>query len=336
MLPDVREYGSVGTSDLAALATVALALPVEPTVRRRPAVPVQQRRDDRRRRAGVRRTRPAGAGRARRRRPDRARRGREPRGVRAGGGARDAVRRRAAVCRWVRALLTGAQESGELVAARLQDPFGIRTLPQVHGALLDALAVLDDTVRRMSNSPAENPLVLPGVAGDPPRRVPGRLPRAGARRRAPRAGAVGAAGLARLALVLDPAYTGAAAFLGDGTPGASGVMLVEYVAASALGGGARAGRGAGRRADRARSRRAWRTRRSPRSRRGRRWWPPRPTARCWPANYSPRCGRYGCAGGTPLCRRRAGSCPDERRRPRPHRRLAVAGTLLPGLADSLG
>jgi histidine ammonia-lyase len=35
-------------------------------------------------------------------------------------------------------------------------------------------------------------------------------------------------------MLVDPATTGLPAFLGDGTPGASGVMMLEYLAASAL------------------------------------------------------------------------------------------------------
>ena len=40
--------------------------------------------------------------------------------------------------------------------------------------------------------------------------------------------------LSRLTMLADPAYTGLHPFLGDGTPAASGVMIVEYSAASAL------------------------------------------------------------------------------------------------------
>jgi histidine ammonia-lyase len=41
--------------------------------------------------------------------------------------------------------------------------------------------------------------------------------------------------LRRIAMLLDPALTGVPAFLGDGTPGASGAMGLEYAAGSALG-----------------------------------------------------------------------------------------------------
>jgi len=40
--------------------------------------------------------------------------------------------------------------------------------------------------------------------------------------------------LARLTMLAEPAYTGQHPFLGDGTPAASGVMILEYSAASAL------------------------------------------------------------------------------------------------------
>src|SRR2546429_62840 len=67
----------------------------------------------------------------------------------------------ARVCEWIRALVADAGP-----AARIQDPFGLRALPQVHGALLDALGHAEDVVIRMANAPSENPLLLPdaGVA----------------------------------------------------------------------------------------------------------------------------------------------------------------------------
>ena len=54
---------------------------------------------------------------------------------------------------------------------------------------------------------------------------------------AARLAVAGSAGLSlrRVAMLLDPDLTGVAAFLGDGTPGASGAMGLEYAAGSALG-----------------------------------------------------------------------------------------------------
>jgi histidine ammonia-lyase len=131
----------------------------------------------------------------------------------------------------MRALIGSEASSG----LRIQDPYGLRALPQSHGVLLDALAALRDTVDAYANAPSENPVVLPdgavahhggfhasylAVAAD-----------------SVRIAAVQSAQLVlhRLTYLSEPAHTGLTPFLGDGTPGASGVMLVEYVAAAALG-----------------------------------------------------------------------------------------------------
>jgi histidine ammonia-lyase len=135
------------------------------------------------------------------------------------------------VCTWMRALVADVGPP-----ARIQDPFGLRALPQVHGALIDALGQAEDVVTRMANAPSENPLLMPdaGVAHH------------GAWHAAYLSQAMDTAvsaaaqsaqlGLARLSMLSEPAFTRLAPFLGDGTPGASGVMITEYVAADALGG----------------------------------------------------------------------------------------------------
>ena len=136
-----------------------------------------------------------------------------------------------ATCRAMRSLI-GSEASRAL---RIQDPYGLRALPQSHGVLLDALAALRSTADAYVNAPSENPVVLPdgavahhggfhasylAVASDTVRNA-----------------AVQSAQLAlhRLTYLSEPAHTSLTPFLGDGTPGASGVMVVEYVAASALG-----------------------------------------------------------------------------------------------------
>ncbi len=133
------------------------------------------------------------------------------------------------ICRWMRELTPAPA-----APARIQDPFGLRTLPQAHGAALDALDRLADTVQRLANAPAENPVVLAGGlahhGGFHAAYLGNTLDAATI--------AVAQAGqlsLARLAMLTEPAFTGLPAFLSDGTPGASGVMVLEYVAASALG-----------------------------------------------------------------------------------------------------
>ncbi len=126
--------------------------------------------------------------------------------------------------------LVGAPEP-----ARIQDPYGLRALPQAHGILLDALAALDDVIARFANAPSENPSFL----SDGSVAHHGGF-HAGYLALAADTAAIAAIqsaqlGLNRLTYVSEPNHTGLEPFLGDGTPGASGVMVVEYVAAAALG-----------------------------------------------------------------------------------------------------
>ncbi len=55
-------------------------------------------------------------------------------------------------------LLLGQPQLG-LPSRRLQDPYGLRALPQVAGAALDALADLRRVVEVEANAASENPLV---------------------------------------------------------------------------------------------------------------------------------------------------------------------------------
>jgi histidine ammonia-lyase len=139
-----------------------------------------------------------------------------------------------AVCRTIRSLVSLPPGSGDRPAARIQDPFGLRVVPQVHGALLDALTTLENVVGLMANAPSENP-VLSAEFG---------FAHHGGFHSATLAQALDAAALAaaqsgqlslaRLNMLAEPALTGLPPFLGDGMPGASGVMIVEYVVAAAL------------------------------------------------------------------------------------------------------
>ena len=240
-LPPVREGGSVGTADLAALATTALVL-------------CGERTSD----PPVRRTTPFGPGDALTFMSSNAavladaalavaeidRLARATMVVAAMGFA--AVHGNAEafspavevatpfpgsqrVCRTMRSLVGADAEP-----ARIQDPFGLRTLPQVHGALLDRLGFAEQVVVAMANAPSENPAVSArhGIAHH------------GAFHAAYLVQSLDALvlalaqsaqlSLARLTMLAEPAYTGMHPFLGDGTPAASGVMIVEYSAASAL------------------------------------------------------------------------------------------------------
>jgi histidine ammonia-lyase len=132
-------------------------------------------------------------------------------------------------CRLMRTLV-GAPEP-----ARIQDPYGLRALPQGHGILLDALSGLTSTIEAFSNAPSENPSILAdGSVAHHGGFHAGYL--ALARDTAAIAAVQsGQLSLNRLTYVSEPNHTGLEPFLADGTPGASGVMVVEYVAAAALG-----------------------------------------------------------------------------------------------------
>jgi histidine ammonia-lyase len=143
------------------------------------------------------------------------------------------------VCRTILALSDPAG-AGLPAAARIQDPFAMRCLPQVNGLLLDALDRLDQVVSAHLNVAAENPVIV----SSPDDRMPPVVAHHGgfhipAVSLACDSAAIAVAQsvpllLGRLAMLVDPAATGLPAFLGDGTPGASGVMMLEYLAASAL------------------------------------------------------------------------------------------------------
>lgn len=119
-------------------------------------------------------------------------------------------------------------------AARIQDPFGLRAMPQGHGVLLEALWRAASVIEAMINAPSENPMFdeLGGVthhggfhAAYLAHAMDGLL-----------AALVQAAqlGMGRTAILASPDLTGGRPFLADDIPGASGTMGVEYVCASAL------------------------------------------------------------------------------------------------------
>jgi histidine ammonia-lyase len=122
-----------------------------------------------------------------------------------------------------------------MAAARVQDPYGLRALPQVHGPAVEALAALDRVLTVEMNAAAENPLI--NAAGE-------KVLHNGNFHGAYLAQALDSARLAlcadaslsqaRLAALVDPDRTGLRPFLANGPAGSSGVMIVEYTASSAL------------------------------------------------------------------------------------------------------
>jgi len=133
-----------------------------------------------------------------------------------------------AVTRTLRALTRDAGEP-----ARLQDPFGLRTLPQVGGALHDALSALHDVLVVELGAASENPL----VAGDAVFHHGGfHAASVALALDTMRLALVPFAelSLARLSALMEPEFTGLEPFLSGGVPGSSGLMIAEYVGADAL------------------------------------------------------------------------------------------------------
>ncbi|MEU7003804.1 aromatic amino acid ammonia-lyase [Nonomuraea sp. NPDC046570] len=117
-------------------------------------------------------------------------------------------------------------------ATRIQDPYGYRAFAQVHGAAVDARERADQVVAVDLNAATENPLIAGDLAWHNGNFHSAPIALA---LDALRAAVVPTAQLstARLATLMDPAYTGHLPFLAA-TPGESGVMILEYIAQDAL------------------------------------------------------------------------------------------------------
>ena len=115
-------------------------------------------------------------------------------------------------------------------SGKVQDAYGTRALPQVHGTMLDALDRLNHVLNIELNAGAENPLVSIEAGG---------IFHHGGWHQAPLSAAAASLNLAllgsaqlaagRLAELLDSQPP----FLAD-RPGASGLLILEYTAASAI------------------------------------------------------------------------------------------------------
>jgi histidine ammonia-lyase len=130
----------------------------------------------------------------------------------------------------MRALLDGAGRD----PARIQDSYGYRAFPQVHGPAADSLESAARVVTTELNGSSENPLVDPaghavwhngnfhaayaGLALDTVRAALFQT---------------AALSAARLGTLVEPSYTGLHAFAAD-APASSGIMILEYVAQSAV------------------------------------------------------------------------------------------------------
>jgi histidine ammonia-lyase len=119
--------------------------------------------------------------------------------------------------------------------ALIQDPYGFRCLPQIHGAALDAMAALDRVLDVELNAAYENPLLNLDSA---------QYHHHGGFHQASlalaldqlRLALLGTAALstARLGVLVEPAFTGLPPFLAQEMDGSSGIMIIEYAAQSAL------------------------------------------------------------------------------------------------------
>ena len=118
--------------------------------------------------------------------------------------------------------------------ARLQDPFALRTVPQVHAPFLDALWTTRQAVVVEVDDSTENPLVV--ADGTPLHHGGFVTARLSATLDALRQAAypVIALSAARLSALVDPSLSGLPAFLASGPAGSSGVMILEYLAQDAL------------------------------------------------------------------------------------------------------
>jgi histidine ammonia-lyase len=125
--------------------------------------------------------------------------------------------------------------AGGAAAARIQDPYGYRAFPQVHGPAVDAARQAEQTITIDLNAAAENPLI--DVAG-PAAWHNGNFHTAyiGLALDAARAALFQAAALsaARLGTLVEPAFTGLAPFQATDPPPSSGIMMLEYVSQAAI------------------------------------------------------------------------------------------------------
>lgn len=130
-------------------------------------------------------------------------------------------------------LLDSEIQRSHLDCDKVQDPYSLRAVPQVHGASRDAIAHVRDIILREMQSVTDNPLVLWDQA---------RVVSAGNFHGQPLALAADYAGIAlseiasiserRIEQMLNPSLSGLPAFLAEGSGLNSGLMISQYTAAA--------------------------------------------------------------------------------------------------------
>ncbi|MFI9172205.1 aromatic amino acid ammonia-lyase [Streptomyces lincolnensis] len=132
--------------------------------------------------------------------------------------------------------LVGAEDRPTPPLGRIQDPYGFRCLPQIHGPAQDAADALEEVLAVEINAAAENPLISPedmaayhhggfyqaqlALSLDHFRLALTQVARLST---------------SRLSTLNEPAFTRLKPFLADAEPASSGVMILEYAAGAALG-----------------------------------------------------------------------------------------------------
>lgn len=149
-----------------------------------------------------------------------------------------------AECLDSRSVTKGYQRLYELVAnegspARLQDPFALRTLAQLNGNVAEELDSTGERLSKLVVARNENPLVIGTVeAGTNDIAHHGLFLMLGLAKHLDAVRQIiashAATTLRRISLLCDPEYTGLQRFLAEDNTGQSGVMVIEYVAAAAL------------------------------------------------------------------------------------------------------
>lgn len=129
---------------------------------------------------------------------------------------------------------------GHGTPARIQDPYCLRTLPQVLGSQSEELSSLGKLLARLVVSGHENPMVHRShTDGTSDVSHHGLFQMTNLARRLDAlqlaVGSACATTLRRIGLLSDPAHTGLNRFLAADDAGQSGVMILEYVAAAAAG-----------------------------------------------------------------------------------------------------
>lgn len=128
---------------------------------------------------------------------------------------------------------------GHGAPARIQDPYCLRTLPQVLGSQLEELSSLRELLARLVVAGHENPMVHGWQADGSDVSHHGLFQMTNLARRLDTlqlaVGSACATNLRRINLLCDPAHTGLNRFLAADDAGQSGVMTLEYVAAAAVG-----------------------------------------------------------------------------------------------------